>query len=34
MIISLVVAASDNNVIGKNNKLLWNLPTDMKYFKN
>lgn len=34
MIISLVVAASDNNVIGKNNKLLWHLPTDLKYFKN
>jgi dihydrofolate reductase len=34
MIISLVVAASDNNVIGNNNKLLWHLPTDLKYFKN
>jgi dihydrofolate reductase len=34
MRISLVVAASDNNVIGKDNKLLWHLPNDMKYFKN
>jgi len=34
MIISLVVAASTNNAIGKNNQLLWNLPEDMKYFKN
>ena len=34
MIISLVVAAANNNAIGKNNKLLWHLPNDMKYFKN
>ncbi|MGB8192083.1 MAG: dihydrofolate reductase [Chitinophagaceae bacterium] len=34
MIISLVVAASENNVIGKNNQLLWHLPNDMKFFKN
>jgi dihydrofolate reductase len=34
MIISFVVAASNNNVIGKDNKLLWNLPNDMKFFKN
>ena len=34
MLISLVVAASENNVIGKNNKLLWHLPNDMKFFKN
>ena len=34
MIISLVVAAADNNAIGKNNHLLWNLPMDMKFFKN
>ena len=34
MIISLFVAASDNNVIGKNNQLLWHLPKDMKFFKN
>jgi dihydrofolate reductase len=34
MIISLIVAASTNNVIGKDNKLLWRLPNDMKFFKN
>lgn len=34
MIISLVVAAAKNNVIGKDNQLVWNLPNDMKYFKN
>jgi len=34
MIISLVVAASENNVIGKSNQLLWHLPKDMKFFKN
>lgn len=34
MIISLVAAASENNVIGKDNRLLWNLPNDTKFFKN
>ena len=34
MIISLIVAASENNAIGKDNKLLWYLPNDMKFFKN
>src|SRR5919202_1960700 len=33
-IVSLLVAASENNVIGKNNKLPWHLPNDLKYFKN
>lgn len=32
--ISLLVAASENNVIGKNNQLPWHLPNDLKYFKN
>ncbi|MEO6490997.1 MAG: dihydrofolate reductase [Ferruginibacter sp.] len=32
--ISLIVAASTNNAIGKNNQLLWNLPNDLKFFKN
>ncbi len=34
MTISLIVAASLNNTIGKNNDLLWKLPNDMKHFKN
>ncbi|MEO8768846.1 MAG: dihydrofolate reductase [Ferruginibacter sp.] len=32
--LSLIVAASTNNAIGKNNQLLWNLPNDMKFFKD
>jgi dihydrofolate reductase len=34
MIVSLLVAASENNVIGKDNGLPWHLPDDLKYFKN
>ena len=33
MIISIVVAVSENNCIGKDNQLLWHLPVDMAYFK-
>ncbi|HSB94246.1 MAG TPA: dihydrofolate reductase, partial [Flavitalea sp.] len=32
--VSLVVAVSENHVIGKDNQLLWSLPNDMKFFKN
>ena len=32
--ISLIVAASINNAIGKENQLLWHLPNDLKFFKN
>ncbi|QBQ42249.1 dihydrofolate reductase [Sphingobacterium psychroaquaticum] len=31
--ITLIVAASTNNVIGKDNKMVWHLPDDFKYFK-
>ncbi|MFP4620097.1 MAG: dihydrofolate reductase [Bacteroidales bacterium] len=31
--LSIIVAASENNVIGKNNQLLWYLPDDLKHFK-
>ena len=34
MIVSLIVAVSDNGVIGKDNDLIWHLPKDMKFFKD
>lgn len=34
MKISLIVAQSKNHVIGKNNKMPWHLPADLKNFKN
>ena len=34
MIVSLILAASSNNAIGKQNALLWHLPNDLKFFKN
>jgi dihydrofolate reductase len=33
MNIHLIVAAAENNAIGKDNRLLWRLPEDMKFFK-
>jgi dihydrofolate reductase len=30
---SIIVAVSENNVIGKDNALIWHFPEDMKYFK-
>ena len=32
--VSLIVAASENKVIGKDNDLAWVLPLDLKYFKD
>jgi dihydrofolate reductase len=34
MTVSSVVAISENHVIGKDNKLLWYLPNDLKHFKD
>ncbi len=31
--LSLVAAISENNVIGKDNKIIWRLPEDLKRFK-
>ncbi|MCI9015576.1 MAG: dihydrofolate reductase [Clostridia bacterium] len=31
--LSIIVAVSENNVIGKDNKLLWHIPEDLKRFK-
>jgi dihydrofolate reductase len=33
MILSFIVAMSENRVIGVNNQLPWHLPEDLKYFK-
>jgi len=34
MKVSLIVAVSENGVIGKDNDLIWHLPKDMKFFKD
>ena len=31
--LTIIAAASTNNVIGLNNKLIWNIPNDLKRFK-
>jgi dihydrofolate reductase len=33
MTISLIAAVANNNVIGKDNQLIWHLPADLKHFK-
>jgi dihydrofolate reductase len=33
MVLSIIVAASRNNVIGKDNQLIWRLSADLKRFK-
>lgn len=33
MRITLIVAAAENHVIGKSNRLIWRLPDDIKFFK-
>ena len=32
--ITLIAAASENNIIGKDNKLIWHLSDDLKHFKD
>tara|TARA_B100001093_G_scaffold240619_1_gene230397 strand:- start:50 stop:565 length:516 start_codon:yes stop_codon:yes gene_type:complete len=32
--VSLIVAVSENHIIGKDNDLIWSLPIDMKHFKD
>lgn len=32
-LISAIVAAAENNAIGKDNQLLWHLPNDLRFFK-
>ena len=32
--LSIIVAKAKNNIIGKDNKIIWHLPEDLKYFKN
>ena len=31
--LSIIVAVAKNNVIGKNNQLIWHIPEDLKRFK-
>lgn len=33
MTVSIIVAASENNVIGKDNAIPWHLPDDLKFFR-
>lgn len=33
MILSIISAIANNNEIGRKNELLWNLPADMKHFR-
>jgi dihydrofolate reductase len=32
--LSIIAAVAKNQVIGKNNQLVWHLPADMRFFKN
>ena len=31
--LSIIVAVANDNVIGKDNKLIWHIPEDLKRFK-
>ncbi len=32
--LSIIAAVAQNSTIGKNNKLVWHLPADLRFFKN
>lgn len=32
--LTIIVAKSENNIIGRENQLIWHLPNDLKHFKN
>ena len=32
--LSIIVAMANNNIIGKDNQLIWHLPADLRHFKN
>ena len=32
--VNMIAAIGKNNELGKDNKLIWNLPNDLKFFKN
>lgn len=34
MIVSMIAAIGKNNALGKDNTLLWNMPADMKHFRD
>ena len=34
MILSIIVACTENNVIGRDNDMPWHLPADLKHFKS
>jgi dihydrofolate reductase len=34
MSVSIIAAVADNGAIGKDNDLIWNLPDDMRFFKD
>ena len=33
MVLSIIAAVADNQVIGNHNSLIWHIPADLKYFK-
>ncbi|MBI1267714.1 MAG: dihydrofolate reductase [Cryomorphaceae bacterium] len=34
MTVTIIAARAENNALGKNNDLVWDLPADMKFFKD